>query len=71
MSHEALKISHTFSMDDSGMQTCLFQHKTIVSEHMFTSLIIITMFGGGSGEHIPTIVEVTQQVCEAHSACSN
>ena len=46
-SHEALKVSHTFSMDDSGVQTCLqhethlFQYKTIGSEHMFTSLILL------------------------------
>ena len=49
VSYEALKISHTFSMEDSGMQTCL-QHenkqcKTIGSEHMFTSLILLYLAG--------------------------
>ena len=29
MSYEALKISHTFSMDDSGMQKCL-QHENML-----------------------------------------
>ena len=47
MSYEALKISYTLSMDNSGVQTCLqhetclFQYKTIGSEHVFTSLILL------------------------------
>ena len=63
LSYEALKTSHTFGMDTSGTQTCiqhetcLFQYKTIGSEHMFTSLIL-TVFGGGSGECVPTIVQL-------------
>ena len=66
VSYEVLKISHTFSMDDSGTQTCL-QHenmlvpdKTIGSEHMFTSLILLYLAGaqaGGSSERILTIGE--------------
>ena len=48
MSYEVLKISHTFSMDDSGVQTCL-QHKNmykiIGSERMFTSLILLYLAG--------------------------
>ena len=51
MSYEALKISHTFSMDDSGVQACL-QHEnmlvsvqTIGSEHVFTSLILLYLAG--------------------------
>ena len=48
MSYEALKISHTFSMDDSdvyNMKTCLFQYKSIGSEHMFTSFILLCLAG--------------------------
>ena len=51
MSYEALKISHTFRMDNSGaqtfynMKTCLFLYKTIGSEHMFTSLILLYLAG--------------------------
>ena len=51
MSYEALKISHTFSMDDSDVQTCL-QHENMLvpvqnhwSEHVFTSLILLYLAG--------------------------
>ena len=55
MSYEALKISHTFSIDtvryDSGEQTCL-QHENMLvlvqnigSEHTFTSLILLYLVG--------------------------
>ena len=52
--------SHTFRMDDSGMQTCLQRENMLVpvqtnrSEHMFTSLILLYL--AGSGDHVPTIM---------------
>ena len=61
MSYEALKISHTFSMDNTGAQTCLQQENMFVlvqttgSKHMFTSLILLFL-EGDSGEYAPTIV---------------
>ena len=51
VSYEALKISHTFSMAIQAhkhvynMKTCLFQYKTIGSEHMFSSLILLYLVG--------------------------
>ena len=65
MSYEAFKISHTFSMDDSGTQTCLEHENMLVAvqnhwERTHVHLFDITIFGGGSGECVPTIIRPTK-----------
>ena len=40
-------------------ETCLFQYKTIGSEHLFTSIILL-LCGGGSGERELTIARGSQ-----------
>ena len=48
MSYEALKISHTFSMDDSGAQACLKHENMLVpvQKHCTCLPLDITVFGG-------------------------
>ena len=60
VSYEVLKISHTFSMDDSDVQTCLQHENMLVPvqnhwEGTYVRLFDNTIFGGGSGERVPTI----------------
>ena len=60
VSYETLKISHTFSIDDSGMQTCLQQENMLVPvqnywERTHVHPFDITIFSVGSGEHLLTI----------------
>ena len=63
MSYGVLKISHTFSMDDSGAQTCL-QHENMlvpVQSHWELTHVRLfddTIFRGGSGERVLTIVQL-------------
>lgn len=67
MNFEVLNMSHTFSIDDSGVQTCSSTKPLGVT---YFYLFDATGFGCGSGEHKPTIplvnsVQATWYICAA------